>query len=522
MKILSSHQMKLIEQQAMHIGISQNELMENAGLNIAKVTYSRLTSSTKKSVLSLIGPGNNGGDGLVTSRIVHEWHIPVVIYLATNSTTCTEKYQECIDANIRVINASSDPDQKILSKEILNAGIILDAIFGAGSSQRVDDQLGAILNAVNTAKQKSPKSFQVLSIDMPSGINPNDGSIESAALSADVTLALGAPKIGLFRLPGGTNIGELEILDIGIPQQMFDDVPIRLINKAIVQKYLPPRPLHSTKRSFGKILVIAGSPEYIGAARLATLAAYRAGSGLVTLATPKSVYELLAPTLPEATYQPLPESNSGRINKESIPLIQSIIHRYDALLVGCGLGFDKSTTEFIKRLICNAAITLPPTVLDADALNCIATIPTWWEQVSGSLVLTPHHREMMRLTSEDHNFDPFDVALKYAQLWKQTVALKGSISIIAGPKGSSAINANPNPCLSTAGTGDILAGIITAFLGQQIEPEVAALTGVYVHSKAAEHISNSLGDRGMLASDLINQIPKAITAIRGDAGQDIV
>ena len=242
----------------------------------------------------------------------------------------------------------------------------------------------------------------------------------------------------------------------------------------------------------------------------------------MTLATPRSVYKILAPTLPEATYQPLPESKSGRINKESIPLIQSIIHRYDAVLVGCGLGFDKSTTSFIKGLICNADMTFPPTVLDADGLNCIATIPTWWKHVSNRMVLTPHHREMMRLTREDDNFDPLDTASKYAQLWNQTVALKGSISIIVGPKGYCTINAHPNPCLSTAGTGDILAGIITAFLGQQLEPEIAALLGVYVHSKAAEEISNALGDRGMLARDLIDQIPKAITAIRGDIGQDIV
>mgnify|MGYP001159518681 CR=1 FL=1 len=522
MKVVSSKQMKCIEQEAINSGISQDVLMENAGLSIAKTVCSRLNSSHKKSVLSLVGPGNNGGDGLVASRILHKWHIPVVIYLATNSTNCNEKYQQCIDSNIHVINASSDFGQKILHQEILNAGIILDAIFGAGSSQRIDDGLYAILTRINAAKQKSPKAFQILSIDMPSGIDPDDGSIASAALSADVTLALGAPKLGLFRLPGATNIGKLEKLQIGIPEHLFDNVPIRLIDKSIVQKHLPARPLHSSKHSFGKILIIAGSPEYMGAARLATLAAYRTGSGLVTLATPRSVYKLLAPTLPEATYQPLPESKSGRINKESIPLIQSIIHRYDAVLIGCGLGFDKSTTGFIKGLICNTNMTLPPTVLDADGLNCIATIPTWWKHVNNPMVLTPHHREMMRLTRENDNFDPLDIASKYSQAWNQTVALKGSISIIAGPKGYCTINAHPNPCLSTAGTGDILAGIITSFLGQQLDPEIAALIGVYIHSKAAEEISNTLGDRGMLAGDLIDQIPKAITAIRGDIGQDIV
>ena len=522
MKVVSSKQMKTIEKKALCAGISEDELMENAGFTIATRVYSYLNPSTKPRVFALIGPGNNGGDGLVASRILYQWKIPVVIYLGTSTTHCKGKYQQCLDLKIPVIIASNDPDQKTLSKEILNTDILLDALFGAGSTRRFDHNLQRVLNRINEVKQKSPRTFQIISVDIPSGINPDNGSIPTVALSTDVTLALGAPKIGLFRLPGSAHSGKLESLDIGIPEKLFNHVRILLLDKTIAENNLPPRSLHSSKRSFGKVLIVAGSQEYIGAARLATLAAYRSGSGLVTLATPRSVYELLSPTLPEATYQPLPESTSGRINEKSVSLIHSIIHRYDALLIGCGLGLDDSTIKSIESLICNSAISLPPTVLDADGINCLEKIPKWWERIGNPMVLTPHHGEMMRLTGIKEINDPLKVALSYAKSWKKTVVLKGPITIIASPNGSCKINAEPNPLLSTAGTGDILAGITVALVGQGLDLSEAAATAVYVHSKAAKEISVSIGDGGMLASDLIDQIPKTIATIRGVIRQNIV
>ena len=522
MKIVTAQQMKTIEKKAMKAGISPDMLMEAAGLSIASKVSSHIQSSPTGQILSLIGPGNNGGDGLVASRILASWNIPVVIYLATSSTNCLEKYQECLELGIPIIKATEDPLQELLRESLKHSDLLLDALFGAGSSRRFNQNLTDILCMINRVKVTDLGSFRTIAVDIPSGIHPDKGSIPCSVLPADVTLALGAPKIGLFRLPGASHTGVLEVLDIGIPKDFFKPARITLLDPNIPEQNLNPRPRYSNKRLFGRVLIVAGSREYIGAARLAALAAYRSGSGLVTLATPDSVYKLLAPTLPEATYKPLPESPSGRIDPKSIALLQGIFPRYDAILIGCGLGCDEDTTRLIEGVICNTKQPMPPIVIDADGLNCLAAIPRWWDKVKTQVILTPHQGEMLRLISKKGRFDPIKATVKFSKIWRQTVVMKGPITIIAAPSGSCRINADPNPCLSTAGTGDILAGIIVALVGQKLEAYEAASSAVFVHSKVAQQISKSIGDGGMLASDMIMRIPKTIASLRGVILEDIV
>jgi NAD(P)H-hydrate epimerase len=264
-------------------------------------------------------------------------------------------------------------------------------------------------------------------------------------------------------------------------------------------------------------MAVAGSINYVGAAYLACEAAMRVGTGLVTLAVPKTVQPMLTANLVEATYLPLPESEPGVIGSDAADAIKQQISGYDALLVGCGIGQHDCTKEFIEALLLSSKIEVP-VIVDADGLNLLAQVPNWWDKLNGDVIITPHPGEMSRLTGlsvEDVQKDRIEVARKYAGQWNVTIVLKGAHTVVASPDGGVKLSAMANSGLATAGTGDVLAGCIVGFAAQGLDVFTAATCGVYLHADAGEAVAKELGEAGMIASDLLDVLPHIIRDVQG-------
>jgi hydroxyethylthiazole kinase-like uncharacterized protein yjeF len=291
-----------------------------------------------------------------------------------------------------------------------------------------------------------------------------------------------------------------------------------LITSQWAKSALPQRPPQANKGSFGRVLVVAGSINYIGAAYLACSAAMRVGAGLVTLATATSLQPILASKLTEITYLPLPESQPGIISRQADKPIQQQLDQYNVLLLGCGLGQSDSVTEFVRAMLLRKSrLPLPRLVIDADTLNILAAIPKWWQQLTNDAILTPHPGEMARLVDVSVSkvqSNRTGIAKKAAQDWHKTIVLKGAYTVIAMPDGQVRTNSTANPGLASAGTGDVLAGAIAGLLAQGLPYFEAAVLGVYLHSEAGEIVKAKLGDAGMIATDLLPALPLAIKQLK--------
>ncbi len=293
------------------------------------------------------------------------------------------------------------------------------------------------------------------------------------------------------------------------------------ITSGLVRNLMPARPVDANKGTFGRILVVAGSINYIGAAYLACEGALRVGAGLVILATPRSLQPILASKLTEVTYIPLPEPEGGVIGAGVVSTIREELPNYNTMLLGCGLGQGSTTVEFVKELLFTEALNIP-LVIDADAINIISGFDKWWEGLKGKAVLTPHPGEMARLTGSsvrDIQASREEAAVKAASEWNQTVILKGAYTVIASPDGKVRVSEFANPGLASAGTGDVLAGAVVGLLAQKMSLFDAATCGVYLHAMAGELVRKELGEAGMAASDLLPKLPLAIKQLMTREGR---
>jgi len=472
LKIVTTNEMMELERRAAEIGLPPSVLMENAGLAIAQQVKGWLGSVAGRQILILVGPGNNGGDGLVAARHLHDWGARVHIYLCSNRT----------DANFRIAKergipctlASGDNNLADLNSILSLSDMVIDAIFGTGKLRPIEGIYKEVLNRVRQSKEAQPR-LKVVALDLPSGLDADNGAADPSCAVADLTITL-------------------------------------------VRTMLPKRPRNAHKGTFGRVLICAGSLHYIGAAYLACEGAIRVGAGLVTLATAHSLQPILAAKLTEVTYAPLPESEPGFIDSEASKVIHEWLSGYDVLLMGCGLSQHPSAMEFIRDTL----FELPPSlslslVLDADALNALAQIPGWWQRLSQDAILTPHPGEMARLIGlriEEIRRDRLKEVREAASLWQKTVVLKGAHTLVASPDGEAKISTVANPGLASAGTGDVLAGAIAGLMAQGLSPLAAASCGAYLHGAAGELVRSELGDAGMVASDLLLALPKAIKKIK--------
>jgi NAD(P)H-hydrate epimerase len=525
--------MRAIEAAEAERGNTSEVLMERAGKQVAERTIAWLAARGEPHILALAGPGNNGGDALVVARLLadHGWRVRCLT-LARDAGRDERLQAPLRDRKVLIAALTLDR----LPAALEWAGVVIDGLLGTGIKRNVEGDLADVVCRVAEAGRP------IVAVDIPTGVDSDTGAVRGAAMPCDLTVALGLLKYGHVQQPGASLSGKIELGDIGLSNQTSRaNASGELMTDDTIRALLPRRPDDANKGTFGKAMVVAGSVNYTGAAVLATHGAMRAGAGLVTLACAGDLLVLIAPKLTECTFLPLP-SDLGAINPRAIDKVRDALKDYAALLVGCGLGKEKETAQFLKALLSHveeerehrigfsarrteAAAAkeeqrggLPPLVLDGDALNLLAEMEDWHDLVPENSVLTPHPGEMSRLlgsTVEEVQSDRVNVARTAARDWKQIVVLKGAGTVVAEPGGKVHISPFSNPALATAGTGDVLAGAIVGLLAQGLSPVDAARAGVYLHGMAGEMLSDEYGPSGGLAGDLPVLLARADRKLRG-------
>jgi hydroxyethylthiazole kinase-like uncharacterized protein yjeF len=516
MKILTTDQMKQLEESCAATGLTTDVLMENAGKAVAEEVKRILGNIDQQHILFLIGPGNNGGDGLVAARHLHEWGARVSVYLPVDRPEGDPKLKPIRELGITCVDAAEDEGMKRLDELLASASGVIDAVFGTGLARRFGGPIATVLGRINRAK-KERHGWRIFALDLPSGLNADTGEVDQSCLYADYTITLAFPKPGLLKPPGAERVGKISVVDIGMPAHMAAETAPEFIAEEWAKSVLPERPLQANKGSFGRVLVMAGSINYIGAAYLACSGALRVGAGLVTLAS--GLQPIMASKITETTYLPLPEQRPGVLSPEAARLLFLQMERYNVLLMGCGLGQSPPAVKAIRSILIDKhKQPLPSLVLDADALNTLATTPEWWTKLTDDAILTPHPGEMARLaekTVEEVQANREGITRDMAAKWNKTVVLKGAYTVIASPQGKVKTSLAANPGLATAGTGDVLTGAIAGLVAQGLPLFDAAACGVYLHAEAGEAVKERLGDAGMIASDLLPELPQVIKRLKG-------
>jgi hydroxyethylthiazole kinase-like uncharacterized protein yjeF len=517
LKILTASQVRQLEEACAKTGVTTDKLMENAGKAVAEEVKRILGGAEKRQVLFLVGPGNNGGDGLVAARHLHDWGAEVTVYLLGRRAADDPNLKLVMERGIACVEAARDEGLSRFNEALAPADAVVDALFGTGTTRPFSGNILSVLDRVNKARKKRPK-WRIIALDLPSGLDADSGAADPATLYADDTITLGTPKPGLFNFPGAERVGKLVVVDIGMPEELAGEAASEYLTAEWVRPVLPERPLQANKGSFGRVLVVAGSMNYVGAAYLACSGAIRVGAGLVTLAATPTLQAILAAKLTEVTYLLLPESRPGVVAPEAGRLITQQLENYNVLLLGCGLGQGPAAVKLVRSvLLAKERRELPALVLDADALNILASTPKWWQPLAADAILTPHPGEMARLTGmpvAEIQADRLGTAKKWAAEWHKTVVLKGAYTVIASPEGKTAVSPFANPGLASAGSGDVLTGAIAGLVAQGLPLFEAAAAGVYLHGQAGERVKERLGDAGMIASDLLPELPLVIKNLK--------
>jgi NAD(P)H-hydrate epimerase len=527
LKIVTVAQMIALERASERLGVGRDTLMENAGLAVARVARDQMGSVAGSNLLVLVGPGNNGADGLVTARHLRRWGAEVAVYVAAQRPDPDPKMLAALRYGVNVYYAIGDPLLEQLETLISRSRMIIDAVLGTGRARPLAGPVKQVIQKLNAGRGQDHGPL-VLAVDLPTGLDADTGAVDPAGLTADLTVALGYPKIGLLTFPGAERAGRLQVVDIGLPVGMPEEgtVDVELLTADWVGGQFPVRPLNSHKGTFGHLLVVAGSRNYVGAAFLVAQSAVRVGAGLVTLATPESVYPIVAGKLTEVIHLPLPEDAEGRIHPSAVAVIRPRLAAYDALAVGSGIGRSAGTAEFLEQLLLDYTTVDRPTdhplnrlpvVVDADGLNNLSGLANWWRRRSLPMVITPHPGEMATLTGRstaELQRDRVQSARHWSAQWGVTVALKGANTVVACPDGPVRVSPFANPGLASGGTGDVLTGIIGGLLAQGLNPALAACAGVYLHGQAGDFVTRKLGDAGMVASDLIQELPPTLNWLK--------
>lgn len=516
MKIVTADQMREIDRKAAEAGVTTEFLMENAGKAVAEELKGFVDFIAGKNIMALAGPGNNGGDALVAARYLHEWGADVSVYLLSDRAAGDKNLKKLKEHDIPVQSVAKDTKFTRLKGLLSAAGVVIDGILGTGRARPIDGDFLEVLSRLNQEKLKKPE-LVIVAVDIPTGMNADTGAVDHHCPRTDLTVTLGLPKPGLYNFPGAERAGKVIIADIGIPGALSEDVLTELILGEWAKSALPSRPANANKGTFGRMLAVVGSENYIGAAYLACMGAARVGAGVVTLSTARSLQPILASKLTEVTYAPLPESEKGMLSDKASAAILSILPYYRVMLMGCGLGQHTNTKEFVKAILFGLPEKPPMLVLDADALNALSEVHEWWKKLPPGTIVTPHAGEMARLLGisiEEVQGNRFEIARKAAADWHKIVVLKGAFTVIAEPRGRVRVSGAANAGLATAGTGDVLAGSIAGLAAQGMPLFDAAALGVYLHAAAGEAVRDATGDTGMLASDLLPILPRVIKELR--------
>ncbi len=502
MRILSAQEAREVDRVAMQEqGVPGVTLMENAGRAVAEKVDS-MADGGKVGILC--GKGNNGGDGYACASFLNEMEIEceLISIIPEGEITGDAKhfYDECKGKDIRFCHA-----QHVKEVDLGHFNLIVDGLLGTGISGDVKPDSAEWIEAMNSA------SSAILSIDIPSGINGTNGFVCGTAVQATATVTMEFLKQGIVVQPGKSLAGEITVADLGYPATAFEnlDVKKKAFDEDFARKYLSPPPAETYKHRQGKLLVIAGSKGFTGAACLAAESAVRSGAGLVVAAVPESLNSIFEKKLTETMTLPIPDDGNGFLNINALDSLHKWFGWSDALLMGPGVGTDPQVGELVKGIVHKYK---KPLVLDADGLGHIKDDLDILSQLEDAFILTPHHGEASRLfgvEQKEISDDPFKFATEAVGRSGGVLVLKGAPTLTAF--GNEVIaNTSGHQGLATGGTGDVLAGIISSFLCQGMPIEIAAQLAVFVHGRAADLLLEERGYRGLAASDLIEKIPSII------------
>ena len=475
------------------LGIPSLDLMERAGEGLARVIARHAPGGR---VAVVCGKGNNGGDGLVAARLLRAAGREVDVL----AVSPPEQLRG--DAAEQLRRLPGDPPTAFDAARLAGAALLVDALLGTGTTGAPRDPFGPAIEAMNAAEAP------VVAADVPSGVDASTGEVAGAAVRAVATATFHAAKPGLWINPGKTHAGAVEVIDIGIPDGGPADPVIGLIGPGALAA-VPHRGADSTKFSSGNVVVIGGSPGLTGAPSMSAMAAMRSGAGYVTVATAEQLQPTFALRLLEAMTIGLP-TDDGALSTGSIDAALEAIARADAVVLGPGLGRRPGTQALVRELLGRIEV---PLVIDADGLNAIAEVfPAALPDRSAPTVLTPHAGELGRLlgvdSSEigDHRLARArDAAARSGAI----VVLKGDDTLVAVPDGAVAVSPGGAPALATAGTGDVLSGVLGALLAKGLSAEHAACAGVLAHVRAGRLAAEPYGPDSVIASDVIEHLRPA-------------
>ncbi|MFZ1948373.1 MAG: NAD(P)H-hydrate dehydratase [bacterium] len=532
--IVSAGEMRAIDEETIRDHVSGLTLMERAGKAVRdhvvsrwlagqseqavtrpkKGGQARRTQVKKARVLVVCGKGNNGGDGMVVARLLKRDGWPVALYLAGKPSEvkgdALTNLKRCARASLKARRLAADTWEEFLA-DLGRAEVVVDAVFGTGFEGEPRGLAAEVIEAIN---RRGSTGGAVVAVDIPSGVNATTGGA-SLAVQATSTITMGLPKRGHLFFPGKALTGELVVADIGIPAEVVERarVAVMLPGRGDVKAAMPVRSPDAHKGSCGHVACICGSTGLTGAAALASLSALRAGAGLVTLAVPRSLNAIMETKLTEVMTLPVEETAQGSFSVHALGALQDLVGRADCVALGPGLSRNPETAELVRALVPALG---KPCVLDADGINAFAGHADLLGSGGAPLVVTPHVGEAARLFGVDKAeiaAGRIEFAREAARRLGVVLVLKGAPTVVAGPEGEVFVNPTGNCVLATAGSGDVLTGLIAGLLAQGAPALEAAWLGAYVHGWCGDIMLFTCGGVGFLAGEISRQIPHAITAL---------
>ena len=509
MFVMTCEQLRKIEALSVKNGVGYDTLMKNAGKAASEFIKTQFNISDKSKVLVLAGKGNNGGDGFVIALdlIKAGYQVTTMLMEGEPKTETSRKFFDKLKKkNARILYF----DEQVVFNYIEKADIIVDSIYGIGFHGEVNNIFKSTFNAINQSSAK------VVSIDMPSGINGDSSKLTNCYIKADYTISFSALKLAQVLYPSSIYCGEVLIRSVGINKNIIEssDFVMRVTDDELVRQNLTPRSLNANKGNFGRLLCINGSMGMAGAAILSARAAVKSGVGLVDVAIPKSIYNIVGTNLVEPIFTLLECTSTGVISEESMPKLTQKLDISTACLLGCGLSVTKET----EKIVCDIVKTAKcPLVIDADGINILSNNIDILQGISGeNIIITPHPGEMARLlntTVEDVQENRMLYASDFAKKYNIIVVLKGYNTLVAIPNGEVYVNRTGNPGMAQGGSGDVLAGIIASFAAQGIDLKYSAAMGVYIHGLAGDLSAKKFSQIAMTPSDIVECIGEVLKQI---------
>ena len=502
--------MKDLDQRTIdELGLPGLVLMENAARGAVQVILREYPQA--RTIAVFCGRGNNGGDGLAMARYFKNKGLAVTVFLAGSRKDlkgdAARQVQLADRLSVPIVELTGTPPPDLKNK-LAGIDLVVDALLGTGLENEVRGVFRDLIGLINTLPV--PKA----AIDLPSGLSSDTGRPLGICIEADLTVTFGLPKIGHVLFPGSRFVGRLFVIDIGIPPglEMSFSERAELMEAATLASFLPRREPEGHKGTYGHVFLLAGSKGKTGAAAMACLGALRAGAGLVTLGIPESLNPIMEVKLTEAMTEPLPEGEPGHLGPEALDLVLSSLKGKKGLGLGPGLSTSEGTRELVKGVIRNTPGL--PLVIDADGLNILAEARECLPLLAGRAILTPHPGEMARLLEkpiQEIQAHRLQAARDFSKAFGLIVVLKGARTVIADPGGAVYINPVAHSVLATGGTGDVLTGLILGLVSQGLSLIQAACLGVFLHGQAGVCLAREKGSQGILASELLEIIPKLLS-----------